>query len=209
MQLSVQGKQINIGNALKTHVEEKLNDLNNKYFNRAIDATVQFSREGHGFFKSHISIRVGKNIMVMGDAVENDIYAAFDVAAAKVAKQLRRYKNRLRNHHRKLEETPEAEIIKARNYVLAMEAFQDDGEDREDSQDSADDAPLVIAEMTDHIETLSVSDAVMRMDLAHQSAFLFRNAKHGGLNLVYRRNDGNIGWVDPYGNAEKVVEAAE
>jgi hypothetical protein len=67
----------------------------------------------------------------------------------------------------------------------------------------------VIAEMTDHIETLSVSDAVMRMDLAHQSAFLFRNAKHGGLNLVYRRNDGNIGWVDPYGNAEKVVEAAE
>ena len=204
MQLSVQGKQIDVGAALTTHVEEKLNDLNNKYFNRAIDATVQFSREGHGFFKAHISIRVGKNILIMGDAVESDIYLAFDMAAAKVAKQLRRYKNRLRNHHRKLEETPETEIMKAQNYILAT---QDNHEEAEEPVD--DENPIVIAEITDHIETLSVSDAVMRMDLAHSAALLFRNAKHGGLNLVYRRNDGNIGWVDPYGNAEKVVEAAD
>jgi ribosomal subunit interface protein len=207
MQLSVQGKQINIGDALRVHVEEKLTDLNNKYFNRAIDATVHFSREGHGFFKSHISIRIGKNIMVMSDAVENDIYAAFDVAAAKVAKQLRRYKNRLRNHHRKIEESPELEIIKARNYTLAMEAFN--SEDDNAAEPEGEDAPLIVAEMAENIVTLSVSDAVMRMDLAHESAFLFRNAKHGGLNMVYRRGDGNIGWVDPYGNAEKVVEAAE
>lgn len=204
MQLSVQGKQIDVGTALTTHVEEKLNDLNNKYFNRAIDATVQFSREGHGFFKAHISIRVGKNILIMGDAIESDIYLAFDMAAAKVAKQLRRYKNRLRNHHRKLEETPETEIMKAQNYVIATQEHHEEAEEPVD-----DENPIVIAEMTDHIETLSVSDAVMRMDLAHSTALLFRNAKHGGLNLVYRRNDGNIGWVDPYGNAEKVVEAAE
>ncbi len=204
MQLSVQGKQIDVGTALTTHVEEKLNDLNNKYFNRAIDATVQFSREGHGFFKAHISIRVGKNILIMGDAIESDIYLAFDMAAAKVAKQLRRYKNRLRNHHRKLEETPETEIMKAQNYVIATQEHHEEAEEPAD-----DENPIVIAEMTDHIETLSVSDAVMRMDLAHSTALLFRNAKHGGLNLVYRRNDGNIGWVDPYGNAEKVVEAAE
>lgn len=204
MQLSVQGKQIDVGAALTTHVEEKLNDLNSKYFNRAIDATVQFSREGHGFFKAHISIRVGKNILIMGDAIESDIYLAFDMAAAKVAKQLRRYKNRLRNHHRKLEETPETEIMKAQNYVIATQEHHEEAEEPAD-----DENPIVIAEMTDHIETLSVSDAVMRMDLAHSTALLFRNAKHGGLNLVYRRNDGNIGWVDPYGNAEKVVEAAE
>lgn len=204
MQLSVQGKQIDVGTALTTHVEEKLNDLNNKYFNRAIDATVQFSREGHGFFKAHISIRVGKNILIMGDAIESDIYLAFDMAAAKVAKQLRRYKNRLRNHHRKLEETPETEIMKAQNYVIATQEHHEEAEEPAD-----DENPIVIAEMTDHIETLSVSDAVMRMDLVHSTALLFRNAKHGGLNLVYRRNDGNIGWVDPYGNAEKVVEAAE
>ena len=206
MQLSVQGKQIDVGDALRTHVQEKLEDLNQKYFNRAIDSTVQFSREGHGFFKSHISIRIGKNILIQGEAVESDIYLAFDVSSAKVAKQLRRYKNRLRNHHRKLEETPETEIMKAQNYVLAMGGGKNDQEHEEPEHE---DTPLIVAEMVTDIETLSVSEAVMRMDLAHQTALLFRNAKHGGLNLVYHRNDGNVGWVDPYGNARVVHEAAE
>jgi ribosomal subunit interface protein len=195
MQLSVQGKQINVGDALRTHVDEKLNDINAKYFNRAIDATVIFSREGEGFFKTHISIRVGRNILIQGDAVEADIYMAFDLAAAKVAKQLRRYKNRLRNHHHRIEQTPETEIIKARDYTLAMQAFENAGEDA--AEPEAEDNPLIVAEMSSDIETLSVSEAVMRMDLANQSALLFRNASHNGLNLVYRRNDGNVGWVDP------------
>ena len=195
MQLSVQGKQINVGDALRTHVDEKLNDINAKYFNRAIDATVIFSREGEGFFKTHISIRVGRNILIQGDAVEADIYMVFDLAAAKVAKQLRRYKNRLRNHHHRIEQTPETEIIKARDYTLAMQAFENAGEDA--AEPEAEDNPLIVAEMSSDIETLSVSEAVMRMDLANQSALLFRNASHNGLNLVYRRNDGNVGWVDP------------
>lgn len=194
MQLSVQGKQINVGNSLRTHVDEKLNDINSKYFNRAIDATVIFSREGEGFFKANISIRVGKNILILGDAIEADIYMAFDVASAKVAKQLRRYKNRLRNHHHRIEQTPEGEIIKARDYTLAMEAFKGS---EEEAEPEAEDNPLIVAEMSSDIETLSVSEAVMRMDLANQSALLFRNASHNGLNLVYRRNDGNVGWVDP------------
>jgi len=202
MQLSVQGKQIDVGDALRTHVQTKLEDLNQKFFNRAIDSTVQFSRDGHAFFKSHISIRVGKNIQIMGDATETDIYMAFDVAAAKVAKQLRKYKNRLRNHHRKQEETPETESLKAQNYVLAMTA-QEMSHDEEDSEEH--DAPLIVAEMTSDIEILSVSEAVMRMDLADQSAFLFRNASHNGLNVVYKRADGNVGWVDPYGNSAKAA----
>lgn len=207
MQLSVQGKQIDVGDALRTHVQEKLEDLNQKFFNRAIDSTVIFSRESHGFFKSHISIRVGKNILIMGDSIESDIYTAFDLAAAKVAKQLRKYKNRLRNHHRKLEETPETESLKAQNYVLAM-AAQNHHDDEED--ESVDDNPLIVAEVTSDIEVLSVSEAVMRMDLADQSVFLFRNANHNGLNVVYKRSDGNVGWVDPYGNNGAVLkEAAE
>ena len=205
MQLSVQGKQIDVGAALRAHVDEKLNDLNSKYFNRAIDATVIFSREGEGFFKAHISIRVGKNILVMGDSVENEIYLAFDVASAKVAKQLRRYKNRLRNHHHRIEQTPETEIIKARDYTLAMEAFNHHEEEEEEQPDN----PLIVAEMTSNIETLSVSEEVMRMDLASQTALLFRNASHNGLNLVYRRTDGNVGWVDPYGNGSAARQAAE
>ncbi len=206
MQLSVQGKQIDVGDALRTHVHEKLEDINAKYFNRAIDSNVHFSREGEGFFKSHIAIRVGKNIQIMGDAVENDIYLAFDVAAAKVAKQLRRYKNRLRTHHRRIEETPEMEMMKARAYVLSTE----EEKSGEAESDGVDHNRLIIAEMTSDIETLSVSEAVMRMDLSNQTAMLFRNSTHNGLNLVYRRNDGNVGWVDPYLNVGKAQqEAAE
>ena len=202
MQLAVQGKQIDVGDALRAHVQEKLEDLNQKFFNRAIDATVQFSREGQGFFRAHIAIHIGKGINIMGDATENEIYLSFDVAAAKVMKQLRRYKNRLRTHHRKLEQTPESESLKAQNYVLAM-----DGDKHHDEAEDEADNPLIVAEMTSDIQTLSVSEAVMRMDLSDQSAFLFRNASHNGLNLVYKRPDGNVGWVDPYGNNTK--QAAE
>jgi ribosomal subunit interface protein len=207
MQLSVQGKQIDVGDALRTHVQEKLEDLNHKFFNRAIDSTVIFSRESHGFFKSHISIRVGRNIQIMGDATESDIYTAFDMAAAKVAKQLRKYKNRLRNHHHKLEQTPETESLKAQNYVLAMAAQQHHDDDDANIED---DNPLIVAEMTSDIEVLSVSEAVMRMDLADQSVYLFRNVSHSGLNVVYKRADGHVGWVDPYGNGNAITrEAAE
>ena len=207
MKLSVQGKQIDIGDSLRSYVEEKLNELNAKYFSRAIDSNVIFSREGEGFFRTHVSIRIGKNIQIMADAIENEIYLSFDVAAAKLAKQLRRYKNRLRDHHQRIEQTPETESIKARDYTLAMEAFVN-LESKPEAEQQPDN-PLIVAEMAADIETLSVSEAVMRMDLANQSALLFRNASNNGLNLVYRRNDGNVGWVDPYANGDPAKQAAE
>lgn len=206
MKLSVQGKQIDIGDSLRNHVDEKINDLKEKYFGRAIDATVVFSREGEGFFRSYISIRIGKNIQIMAEAVENEIYLSFDVAAAKVAKQLRRYKNRLRDHRQRIEQTPESESLKARDYTLAMEAFVNQESKPEQEQP---DNPLIVAEMAADIETLSVSEAVMRMDLANQSALLFRNASNNGLNLVYRRSDGNVGWVDPEAHGDAAKQAAE
>jgi ribosomal subunit interface protein len=194
MQLTVQGKQIDVGEALREHVSDKLEDINSKYFNRAIDATVSFSKEGHGhgLFKSQISIRVGKNIMVIADAVAGDPYAAFDACSEKISKQLRRYKRKLRDHHEK-QESIEVRMMKAHDYTLAA------GPEEENDDDGVPhgEDPAIIAEMTTNIETLSVPDAVMRMDLADQNALLFRNAKHNRLNLVYRRNDGNIGWLDP------------
>ena len=134
MQLTVQGKQIDLGDALRAHVADKLEEVNNKYFNHASFATVTFSREGHGhgLIRAHIQIRVGKNIHVLGEAVEGDPYAAFDAATTKVAKQLRRYKRRLRDHHDRLEKTPETEFEKARSYVLAAEP-----EDKEESDDDS------------------------------------------------------------------------
>lgn len=202
MQLTVQGKQMDVGDALRTHVSDKLEDINNKYFNRAIDATVTLAPEGHTFTKTHISIRVGKDIMVMSDAIESDPYVSFDTAAEKVAKQLRRYKKMLRDHHARMEETPEAEIMKARDYILATTGPEAEEQDNEAGEDAVPhgDNPVVIADMVTNIQTMPVSEAVMRLDLSGQNALMFRNPHHNGLNMVYRRDDGNVGWVDPEGN---------
>lgn len=193
MELSVHGKQIDVGDALRTHVTDKLEDLNQKYFNHAAFATVTFSREGHGKprTKAHISIQIGKNILVVADAVDADPYASFESAAEKIGKQMRRYKRRLRDHHDRLEHSPEEEETRARDYVLAAAPEQDTGK-LEETED-----PVVVAEMATSILTLSVSDAVMRLDLSGQPALLFRNASNSQINMVYRREDGNIGWVDP------------
>lgn len=204
MQLTVQGKQMDVGDSLRTHVTEKLEELNRKYFNHATFATVTFSREGHGhaLIRTHIHIRVGKNIMVVADETAADPYVAFETAADKVGKQMRRYKKRLRDHHDRMERTPDTEIMKARDYVLAAAPDGTD-QDHDDGVAYGED-PVIIAEMTTDIQTMSVGDAAMRMDLAGLDALLFRNPKTDSLNLVYRRPDGNIGWVDP-----TVAEAGE
>ncbi len=201
MQITVQGKQMSVGDALRTHVTDKLEEMNSKYFNHGTDANITFSKEGHGhgLIRAHISVRIGSQIMVMAEASENDAYLAFDNAAEKAAKQLRRYKRRLRDHQDRLYRAPEKAIWAARDYTLSN-----------DSKDApAKDESLVIAEMATNIPTLTVSEAVMRLDLAHQNAFLFRSAKHGGINMVYRRADGNIGWVDPGDVAKLVKEPAK
>ena len=196
MQTTVQGKQMELGDALRTHVEGKLEDINTKYFNRAIDAIVTFSPEGHAYIKTHISFRVGKDIMVSSDATENDPYAAFDQAAGKVAKQLQRYKQKLRDHHQRLDQAPAENFLPAKDYTFSSE--QDNDKEQESDH-------LVIAEIDTNIQTMSPSDAAMRLDLSGQPALMFRNAGHKGLNMVYRRADGNVGWVDPDG-CEKTVK---
>ncbi|MBX2834212.1 MAG: ribosome-associated translation inhibitor RaiA [Micavibrio sp.] len=195
MELSVHGKQMDVGNSLREHVEGKLEDLNSKYFNHAAFATVTFSKEGHGKpqTKVHISIQIGKNLLVVADAMDSDPYASFEQAATKVGKQMRRYKKKIRDHHERVDTLPEEEIINANDYVLAAAPEQNDEPDGDVPQG---DDPVVIAEMKKEIMTLSVSDAVMHLDLSGEQALLFRNAKHGGCSMVYRRKDGNIGWVD-------------
>ncbi len=197
MQLTVQGKQIDVGDALREHVSDKLEDLNSKYFNHATFATVTFSKEGHGrgLIRSQVNIRIGKNIMVTADETAQDPYAAFDASSEKVGKQMRRYKKRLRDHHDRIELTPESETLKARDYVLAAEPDNQNEETANEKQE--DEAPVIIAEMTTDIQTMSVSDAVMRMDLSGEPAMLFRNSQNQELNMVYRRSDGNVGWIDP------------
>src|SRR5438105_2798642 len=148
MQLSVTGKQTEIGESLRRHIEGSLGSILGKYFKTAIEAHVIVSKEAH-LSRAEISIHIGRGIVVNARAAASEAYLAFDAAADRLAKQLRRYKRRLRDHHAKGREPAAA------------------------------------------------GEAAMRMDLAEAPVLLFRNRSHGELNLVYRRTDGNIGWIDP------------
>lgn len=192
MQVTVTGKQMEVGEALRAYVDSNLAESVAKYFDHAIDATVVFSRGARRRqVRADLSVHVGRNILLQGHAETADAYAAFDSALNRIATRMRRYKQRLRDHRRAAEG---AEAIEAQQYVLAG------GEDESVEAVSADGQPVVIAEMTTAIETITVADAVMRLDLANLPVLMFQNRSHGGLNIVYRRADGNVGWIDPQGN---------
>jgi len=188
MQVQVSGKQIDIGDALRGHVQGRLEALVTKYFDRAIDAGVVFTREAH-LFSADCAVHVGSGISVKASGSAAEIYASFDAALERIEKQLRRYKRRLRNHHAARRDRG-GEVEPAQAYVLAAEP---DGHDEEPVELK----PVIVAETAVEIDTLTVGEAVMRLDLADQPALMFRNRSHGGLNMIYRRPDGTIGWVDP------------
>ena len=192
MQLSVKGKQLDVGDALRTHVSDSLTRILGKYFGDAIEVGVTFSREGSQY-RAVLSAHVGRGIQLQAQGEAGEPYPAFDTAAEHLAKRLRRHKSRLRDHHR--DQAPPGEPLPAQQYILAANSELETGE-----EEAGDGMPVVVAEMATEIPSLTVSEAVMRMDLADVPAILFRNASHSGLNMVYRRTDGNIGWIDPRGN---------
>lgn len=185
MKLQVSGQQIDIGDALRTHVAEKLTATVGKYFDNPLDAHVAFSREGSNFACS-ASVHIFAGFTVHAEGRSGEIYASFDEAVERMEKQLRRYKRRLKDHAKP--RGVEADQA-ARAYVLA--APTDEAEDVHGAE------PAIIAESPSSVARLRVGDAVMRLDLSGAPVLLFRNAGHGGLNVVYRRSDGNIGWIDP------------
>lgn len=194
MQISVKGKQIDVGESLRRHVEERLMDIVGKYFGRTIEATVTFSREAH-LFRADIIVHAGRNITLQSNGSANEPYPAFDIAADRIAKRLHRYKERIKKHH---QESPNEEALLAQAFVLKPE---------EEEQENVGDNPVIVAEMTTPIDTLTVSEAVMRLDLGELPALMFRNKAHGGLNMIYRRPDGHIGWVDPSSNISQASMA--
>ncbi len=195
MQLTIRGKQMDVGDALRTHVQDSLTVVATKYFNDPIEANVVFSRDAH-LFRCDMTIHVAKGILMQANAEATEPYPSFDIAVEKLGKRLRRHKRRLSDHH--LHNGHDTAIAARYNVIEAPAEVADDEVDQAESQDGA---PVIVADMTTRIETLSVSDAVMRLDLGNLPALMFRNKAHGGFNVIYRRPDGNIGWVDPAGNA--------
>lgn len=186
MQLTITGKQLELGETFRRHVEASLGAILDKYFRTAIEAHVVLAREAH-LNRAELSLRIGRGIAVNAGAAATDFQTAFDTAAERVAKQLRRYKRRLRDYHAKARHAGEA----------ASEAAPAPLPDREDEETEAGDAPAVIAEISAEPPSLTVGEAALRMDQTDLPVLLFRNRSHGELNLVYRRTDGNIGWIDP------------
>jgi ribosomal subunit interface protein len=198
MQLSIKGKQIDVGDALRKHVEGQLKDITGKYFSHPLDAHVTFSREAH-LFRADIAVHAGRGILLQSNASASEPYPAFDMAADRIARRLRRYKARIKDHHH--ENHKQEDALLANSFVLRG--------DGHDAEEEAAANPVVVAEMTTPIETLTVSEAVMRLDLGDLPALMFRSRAHGGFNMIYRRSDGNIGWVDPANDATATKSRAK
>lgn len=189
MQLHISGRHVDLGESFQQHVEKRLTEGLNKYLDRIPNVDVVVSKEAHHQFRVDIHGNTGTHsgIVLKSQGNAGEIYAAFDDAATKVEKQLRRYKRRLKDHHNR--DTSDGRRSSAKKYVLQSESY--------DAELDEKGAPVIVAESATDIATLSVSDAVMKMDLADLPALMFFNSGNGRLNVVYRRADGNISWVDP------------
>jgi ribosomal subunit interface protein len=187
MQITVSGKQLDLSDALCFRVSAHLENIATKYFGHAQEANVTFSR-ARSFFTCDINLHAGRGLRLRGEGEALDANTAFDDAAEHIAKRLRRYRRRVNEHARDLanRERPEA----ARQFVL----------ERTGTGGEADEAngavATVIAEHPAEISSLSVDEAVMQMDLADQPLLMFRNRTSAALNVVYRRSDGTVGWIE-------------
>ena len=187
MRYQISGKQIDIGAALQSHVENELSALLEKYAGRPTDAVVTFSKSGHEFVcETVVHLSTGLNVQAKGN--NHEIYAAFDASSEKMDKQLRRNKRRLKDHHK--ERSQPVELSNAGSYILASSDDSDVAEEQVST-------PVIVAEMETKIPSISVGEAVMQMELANSPVIVFRNEKNNSVNVVYKRDDGNIGWIDP------------
>ena len=189
MDIRVSGHQVATGDALRQHVEDRLQGIATKYFARAISAQVTFGKGPHDVgFTCDIVCHVMQGLVLKGQHQAPDAHPAFDGASDKIDKQLRRYMRRLKDRTGEPDGVADAQLYDNAGYTVFESAA-----DEED----AGDAPLIVAETRVDVPDASVSDAVMMLDLRNTNALLFRNAGTGSFNMVYRRQDGTIGWVEP------------
>ena len=186
MDIRVSGHQIDTGSALQEHSTDRLDQIVEKYFNRAISSQVTFNKAPNNAFGCDIVVHVNQGLVLKSHGQAQDAHQAFDQAADKIEKQLRRYKRRLTDRHEQANHAAQEE-------EAAYTVFDAGDPDA----DEALDAPPIVAETRTGIPTVSVADAVMMLDLRNTNALFFKNAGTGRHNMVYRRDDGSIGWVEP------------
>jgi ribosomal subunit interface protein len=196
MDIRVSGHGVDTGDALRTHVETRLGGMVEKYFSRAVSAQVTLKKGPHDYgFGCDIIVHVAQGVILKGSGQAQEAHPAFDQAAEKIERQLKRYKHRLKEHHGAGASTNEASGngIEPNGADAGYTVF----DAADDVAEVAGEFPAIIAETTVDVPESSVSDAVMMLDLRNTNALLFRNAASGAHNMVYRRGDGTIGWVEP------------
>jgi ribosomal subunit interface protein len=190
MPFRVSGKNIDVGEALRIRITERIAEATTKYFDGGYSGHVTVGKEGFGF-RTECTIHLDSGITLEAEALAADAYASADHAASRIEKRLRRYKRRLRDRQAARAEdsaAPEELTLDMQSYVIAAP---------DEDEVAADINPVIIAETTTALKRLSVSEAVMELDLTGVPVVVFRHAGHGRVNLVYRRSDGHIGWIDP------------
>jgi len=186
--IQIAGRHLDVGDALRERISDGLEAAVTKYFDRSFDANVTVEKRGHEVI-TECNVHLPSGIILQSTGAASDPYASLEDSLEKMGKRVRRYHRRLKDHHKRSpmpSEPANAFIIKGGDEVVP----EDKGE-----------APLIVAESASDVKTMSVSEAVMQLELSDTPAVLFRNVKHSGLNMVYRRDDGNIGWVDPAGHS--------
>ena len=185
MSVRVSGKNMDVGDAFRTRIEDHIAQAVTKYFDGGYSSQVTVAKSGAGFSADcKVHLDTGATLQANGEA--NDPQAAFDGAAERIAKRMRRYKRRLKDHHNGNGHAAFSEV----SYRI-MDSVPD-----QDEEVPEDFAPTIVAESSKQVKTMSVASAVMALDMTDDPLLMFRNAGNEQINIVYRRNDGNIGWID-------------
>jgi ribosomal subunit interface protein len=191
MSFRISGKNLDVGDALRQRVSDRVAEAMGKYFDGGYSGHVTLEREGFGF-RTECAIHLDSKITLHAEGMAADAYASADQAAMRIEKRLRRYHRRLKDH--RPERLDGRDSVDAASYVIA--APEDEGEASVDGF-----TPVIIAESTTALRHLSVSDAVTELDMTGAPVVVFRHAAHGGISVVYRRPDGHFGWIDPHASA--------
>lgn len=181
------GKNLDAGGAIQTYIEEKLANVLDKYIGKDVDGHVRLEKE-RSQFRTNCSLRMPSGLLLEAKGDGGDAYSSADAALERLEKRVRRHKRRLKNHHSRRSDGPTIDLA-ARDYTVQI--------DEDGNPPEQDDNPVIIAETELKIREIPVSEAVMQLDLSESPFLVFRNAAHGSLNVVYRRQDGHIGWIDP------------
>ena len=190
MTLRISGKSISVGDALRSRVSERTDEVLRKYFDGNYSGHITLSKDGFGF-RTDCSLHLDSGITLEADSNATDAYASADQALVMIEKRLRRYKSRLKDRSARKTYAANAALadIDAPSYVIEAPAESD--------EEVTAYSPVIIAEATTSLKRLSVSEAVMELDLTGAACIVFQHGSSGRVNIIYRRTDGNVGWVDP------------